>query len=331
LVRIQEDTETSQTRRQFLVGVGELAAASLVAGRALGRMFEPTLSGSINPHLAMNPAPAQIRFAYAAITWGGNDVQAIKDISEVGFRGIQLRTSVLRDFGDKPKALRALLAAHRLQMVAFSSGGVGIAPGSRTDEIARHIKNATFVRDAGGLYLQLTDSARPKGQPPVPEDYKLLGSVLTEIGKRSIDLGIPVAYHNHMNSLGEAPQEVDWIMDATDPKYVKLELDIAHYVQGGGDPVTAVQKYRGRHLFLHIKDVQSPLPESPANDPRSYRFVELGRGKVDLSGVFAALKAIEFRGWCVVEFDSVYDKARTPKESALISKAYIEQRLKLKI
>src|SRR4029077_12122407 len=82
------------------------------------------------------------------------------------------------------------------------------------------------------------------------------GRVLTEIGKRTADLGIALGYHNHMGTIGERPDELDWILDAADPGVVKLELDIAHYQQGGGDPVKAVRKYADRLLFLHIKDVQ---------------------------------------------------------------------------
>jgi inosose dehydratase len=317
-----------------MFSLGTAAAASVLPARSLASALEPPLYPPTDLSyfgVPISPAPAEIRFGYAAITWGGDDVQAIKDVASSGFRGIQLRTSVLTAFGEKPKALRDLLAEHHIQMTAFSSGGVRIAPGTEADEIAKHIRHATFVRDVGGLYLQVTDSARDKDRKPAPDDYKKLGRLMTEIGKRSIDLGIPLAYHNHMNSLGEAPEEVDWIMDAADPRYVKMELDVAHYLQGGGDPVKAVHKYRGRHLFLHIKDVESPLAGATGDPKRSYRFVELGRGKVDLPAVFDALKAIKFRGWCVVELDAVPDKARTPKESALISKAYIENKLKLKV
>jgi len=59
-----------------------------------------------------------------------------------------------------------------------------------------------------------------------------------------------------MGSLSERPEELDQIMSASDPRYVKLELDIAHYLQGGGDPVKAIEKYSDRLLFLHIKDVE---------------------------------------------------------------------------
>ena len=40
----------------------------------------------------MTRAPADIRFGYAAITWGGDDLKAIDEIAGIGFRGIQLRS-----------------------------------------------------------------------------------------------------------------------------------------------------------------------------------------------------------------------------------------------
>ena len=131
-----------------------------------------------------------------------------------------------------------------------------------------------------------------------------------------------------MDSLGESPDEVDAIMNESDPRYVKLLLDVAHYAQGGGDPAKAIRKYRDRLLFLHIKDVESLGPEQSS---KSYRFVELGRGRVDLPAVFSALKEIKFRGWAIVELDEVPDKSRTPKESAIISKKYLEEKLAMEI
>jgi len=320
------------SRRRFVAGLGALAALSATGADTFGqsRLYPPAdLSYFKRP---ITPGPPQINLGYAAITWGGKDVQAIKEIAEVGFRGIQLRSNLMQEYGDKPKALRDLLAEHKLTFTAFSSGGVRTAPGTERDEIAKHVRHATFVRDAGGLYLQVTDSARPKDRKPSAEDFRALGRVLTETGKRSTDLGVPVGYHNHMNSLGESPEEVDRIMEAADPHFVKLLLDVAHYHQGGGDSAKAIRQYRDRLLFLHIKDVESPVPGATGDAAaRSYRFVELGRGRVDLPAIFGALKEINFRGWAVVELDSVPDQTRTPKESALISKKYLEEKLGMKI
>src|SRR5262245_1640092 len=166
----------------------------------------------------------EIRFGYAAITWQGQDRQAIEDVAAVGFKGIQLRTSALPEFGDKPAALKELLAKHRLTMVAFSSGNVRIEPEFEAEDLAMHVKHARFVRDVGGLYLQLTDT-RPK-RALVAADYQRLGRLMTEIGKRTADIGIPVAYHNHMNNIGERPEEVEWVLEATDPAYERVTVAV---------------------------------------------------------------------------------------------------------
>jgi inosose dehydratase len=316
------------TRRSFIAGLGVLAASSSLPSHTVFAGLEP---GSLYPSLPGMPTASDgsaMRFGYAAITWGGNDVQAIKDISEVGFRGIQLRSPIIKDFGDRPKALQELLKQYHLEMVALSSGDVRIDTGTQADQLALHTRNAEFVRDVGGRYLQVTASPRPKDRKPTAEEYKKQAQLITEIGKRASDIGVPVGLHNHMNGLAEAPDEVDRILNEADPRYVKLELDIAHYQQGGGDPVKAIKQYRERILFLHLKDVVS-VPAGEGGRP--YKWVELGHGKVDVRAVIAALKEISFTGWAVVELDAVPDKARTPKDCALINKKYLEETLGIKV
>jgi inosose dehydratase len=137
-----------------------------------------------------------------------------------------------------------------------------------------------------------------------------------------------LGYHNHMGALGEGPEAIDAVMQAVDPRYARLELDVAHYFQGGGEPVKAIRKYHDRLLFLHMKDVEQLAAKA---DAKSYRFVELGRGKVDIPGIFAALREVKYRGWVVVELDDVTEKARTPKDSAAINKKYLEEKIKIAI
>jgi inosose dehydratase len=323
-----------RSRRRFIAGLGSATGAAFLPIGTLGALSSPlplyppaNLSYFDKPITA---APGEIRFGYAAITWEENDLQAIKDISETGFRGIQLRSNILPEFGKKPKAIAEILAQHNLQFVALSGGGPKGRDYNEKKAIETQVRNATFLRDAGGLYLQMTDSARPKRRPPTTNDFRKLGRVLTEVGKRTVDLGIPMAYHNHMRSVGESPAEVDALMEATDERYVKLLLDVAHYTQGGGDPAQAIRQYRDRILFLHIKDVESTRGESKSG-AQSFRFVELGRGRVDLSSVFHALSEIQFRGWAVVELDNVPDKSRSPRDCAVINKKYIEEKIGLKV
>jgi inosose dehydratase len=296
------------TRRSVLAGIGAAAVVAAVPGFAA-------------------PYGRNIRFGYTAMTWGNEERQAIDDIAALGFPGIQFRANAVTDF--KPAELKDLLSQHKLTFVALSSGDVSLdAP--EAEQIAKHVSNAQFVKDAGGLYLQVLDVLKSYPRTATPEDCKRLGKLLTELGKRTADIGIPLGYHNHLNTLSQMPANLDLILENADPKFVKLELDTAHIVAGGGDPAKAIEKYHDRLLFLHLKDVV----DIPADTPKAkypFQFVELGRGRVDLPAVFAALDKVGFKGWAVVELDRVPDSSRTPKQCAQISRDYLEQKIGLKL
>jgi inosose dehydratase len=296
--------QAKRSRREFLAGVGAVAATA-----AFGR------------------GPAGIRFGYAAMTWGKEERQAADDISAAGYEGIQFRIEATTEF--KPNELRTLLQQHKLTFVALSSGDVVIDPGMQAEVLAKHTANAKFVRDAGGLYLQILDQLKTYPRKVTPDECRQLGKLLTELGKRTADLGIPLVYHNHMNTISEHPSNLELVMEASDPKYVKLLLDTAHLVAGGGDPAAAVIRYHDRMLLVHLKDVVDiPLDTPGARYP--FKFVELGRGKVDLPAVFAALEKVKYRGWAVVELDRVPDNSTTPKQAALTSRKYLEEKIGVK-
>lgn len=294
-------------RRDFLAGTLTATTAAVLGPRSLA-------------WAAGLPAAARIQFGYAAITWGGNDAQAIDEVATLGFRGIQLRASAVATWGSRPAELKALLAERRLSLVALSSGVVQLDPAAEAENMALHLRHAQFLRDAGGTFLQVVDQ-RPPGRAPEAADFRRMGGLLAELGRRTTDLGIRLSYHNHMGNLGQAPEEVARVLEAADPRHVQLQLDVAHWRQAGGDPVQAIHDYAGRMTFLHIKDLESPIP---GREPGTYRFVELGRGKVDVRAVFAALEATNYEGWAVVELDRVPDPAGTPMESGLVAKRFIE-------
>ena len=274
-------------------------------------------------------AAASITFGYAAITWGNDYLTAISEIAAAGYRGVQLRAGdgLLDRFGDKPAALRDLLAEKRLAFPVFSSGNLSIDPAREKEMFDLHTGHAKFVRAAGGLFLQVIDE-RPKGRAVTADDYKRTGRLMTELGKRVHDAGVTLVYHHHMNSTGEKPHEVEAVLDAADRQHARLLFDTAHYQQGGGDPAAAIRRYRDWIAVLHLKDVRDkPGGSGGSGGSASYEFVELGRGRVDLKAVFAALNEINFNGWGVVELDRVPDPGRTPRESAEINRRYLVETL----
>ena len=269
-------------------------------------------------------AAASMQYGYAAITWGKDYMAAIDEIAAVGFAGIQLRTGdgLLDRFGGKPEALRELLARKRLAFPAFSSGNLSIDPAREREMIDLHVEHARFLHAAGGLYLQVIDE-RPKGRPVVADDYRRLGQLLTTLSRRVRDAGVTLVYHHHMNSTGEPPAAIEAIVAASDPASVGLLFDIAHYQQGGGDPVAGIHKFAKRIRAVHLKDVR-PIDTAPG-----YQWVELGRGRVDVKGCVAALRAANYDGWAIVELDKVVDPDGSPKASAIANREYVVKQLGL--
>ena len=269
----------------------------------------------------------KIHFGYAAITWGKEQRQAADDIAAAGFSGVQFRVDATTEF--KPAELRDLLSQRKLTFVAMSSGELSIDPALEAEHLAKHAANAKFLHEAGGKYLQILDQLKPYPRSVSSQDCVRLGKLLTELGKRTHDLGVPMVYHNHMNTISESPVNLDIVMENSDPKYVKLLLDTAHTLAGGADPAKTIEKYHERIVFLHLKDVVDiPLDTEGAKYP--FKFVELGQGKVNLPAVFSALEKVKFAGWAVVELDRVPDKLKTPLQCAKMSHAYLEKQIGVK-
>ena len=144
--------------------------------------------------------------------------------------------------------------------------------------------------------LQVIDE-KPRNRPVTEDDYHHLADLMNSLGERTRAIGVPLVYHHHMNSTGEPPAAIEAIMAESAATSVGLLFDIAHYQQGGGDPVKAIRRYGKAIKVVHLKDVR-PIEAAPG-----YQWVELGRGRVDVKGCVTALKDIGFDGWAIIELD----------------------------
>ncbi len=293
-------------RRDFLLKGALGLSAIQLADSAWASILNPT-------------GKAKIKWGCAAITWNGQDEQAIKEIGSLGFKGIQLRGNTFEKYKTKTSELKDLLDKAGIKMPILSGGGGNPGTAEQNKKaLERWDAMAAFAAKMGADFLQITTAGRG-GRTSIPmaelEAYgKFLNEAATIVNEKH---GVQVLYHNHMDQLGEKPEEVDAILNYTDTKKVKLLLDIAHYTQGGGNPAEAIIKYKDRLSLLHIKDLKQT--------DKSYQFVELGNGAIDLKAVFNALNEVKFKGWCMVELDSVPDKTKTPLQCSEVSKNWLIQ------
>ena len=172
-----------------------------------------------------------------------------------------------------------------------------------------HLSHAAFVRDAGGQILQVIDE-KPKDRPVDRDDYTALAAMLNRLGERTEGdrraARLSPSHEQHGRSAGRDRGDHGGQRGSA----VGLLFDIAHYQQGGGDPVTAIRRYGKAIKVVHLKDVR-PIDAAPG-----YQWVELGRGRVDVKGCVAALKDVGFDGWAIVELDRVVDPGGSPQSAS---------------
>lgn len=268
---------------------------------------------------------------YATISWPKSELDhAVKTISQLGFKGVQLLGWVREAFaGDKAKQLRDHLSALRLQPVALSCSGLKLDPGNLADVSVEFRAYASFFKRMGGKYLQITDGGRPRASYS-SHQIRALGKAVTDLGKMAQDEGLEMGYHPHIGTLGETREGLGRVFDATDPRHVKLIADVGHLALGGADPAEVIRAYHAQLIFCHFKDVRKDAAVLFKNDPDAgrrakYHFSEVGTGVVDFPAVVRAFGDTHFRGWVIVELDGNEQRPGGPDESARINKSAIEK------
>jgi inosose dehydratase len=103
----------------------------------------------------------------------------------------------------------------------------------------------------------------------------------------------------------------------------------------GIDPVELARTLGHRIVELHLKDVApehrgGAKKREEQHEPMTRPFFfPLGSGGVDFPALKAHLDSIQWRGWLTVELDS--SPQRPPRESARISRSYLEKELGLNV
>jgi len=108
--------------------------------------------------------------------------------------------------------------------------------------------------------------------------------------------GISFVIHPHLGTKIENIQDVSRYLK----KYPKLMFcpDIANLTAAGSNPVKAIEMFKDRLSFVHLKDWDQTIG-----------FCELGEGSVDIQSVFRMLEKINYSGWLVIETTKPSSKA----------------------
>ena len=143
------------------------------------------------------------------------------------------------------------------------------------------------------------------------------------------ETGLRTVFHHHCAGYVETPDEIDALMQRTDPSLVGLCLDSGHATYGGGSPIELLSRHRARTWHVHFKDCEPHIAERARRDRLDYQdalrqglFCELGRGSVDFPALLRDLQSANYDGWIVVEQD-VLPAMGSPLESATRNRGYL--------
>ncbi len=271
----------------------------------------------------------QPKIGYTTVTWavaGGSDwlEQGMRDISDLGFRAFETFSHTAMEYDDPPGRFRSLLDELKLHVACLDKiRALYQDPTQTEDIIADHEKATRFLIDHGGEILMTVPIGVAETEPRwTLTDFKVAASTLNEIGKRTLDMGATMAMHPHWGTYVQSPQEIDQIMELTDPRYVFFAPDSGQIAKGDGDPVDTARKYADRIAHVHLKDVATNWPElrnmgAALAMPAGY--APLGLGTVDLKGFIGVLADVNYEGWILGELDQSDD----PKGSAEIGRQYL--------
>src|SRR5205809_133063 len=103
----------------------------------------------------------------------------------------------------------------------------------------------------------------PHGEEGFTRDDTLKAAeAFNRFGKAAQDAGLHFGYHCHGYEFVPSTEGTlfDTLAGATDPARVMFQVDVFHALFGGADPAHLIERYKGRVVSLHLKDLKQGFP-----------------------------------------------------------------------
>ncbi|RPI26091.1 MAG: sugar phosphate isomerase/epimerase [Acidobacteria bacterium] len=221
-------------------------------------------------------------------------------VAQIGYREVEFAGY----FGRTPQQVKAILKKNGLKT---PSAHIGLDLFEK--DLPKTIETAKIL---GQKYLICPSLPEPRRK--TIDDWKKLAELFNRLGTESKKSGLDFAYHNHAFEFqpldGQLPYDV--LLQNTDRKLVKMEMDLYWVVRADQDPVKYFQKYPGRFALVHVKDMDTTPQRG---------FAEVGRGNMDFKKIFSASKQAGIKHY-IVEQDST---PGNPFDSIKISLDYLSK------
>lgn len=287
----------------------------------------------------------KIKLGIAPIAWTNDDMpelggentfeQCVSEMALAGFSGCEVGCKYPSDAAVLKKALE--LRGIRICNRWFSSFLIS-KPYAETE--AEFIKALAFLKEMGAKVIGLSEQSYSTQGQNVPifenrhsmtaPEWDALCSGLNKLGKIAKDMGMKLTFHHHMGTVVQTADEIDRMMENTDPDLFYLLYDSGHLAYCGEDYPAVLKRYAKRIAHVHLKDVRAEVVKKVKENKMSFldgvragAFTVPGDGVIDFTPIFQVLADSGYEGWMVVEAEQDPAKAN-PFEYALKARKYIK-------
>ncbi|MBQ9495656.1 MAG: myo-inosose-2 dehydratase [Treponema sp.] len=289
----------------------------------------------------------KIKLAIAPIAWTNDDMpdlgkentfeQCISEMALAGFSGSEIGNKYPKDGAVLKKALdmRGLCICN----CWFSTFLIS----KRFEETADAFdKQTDFLKSLGADVIGVSEqsySIQGKAQPVFEgkyvmndKEWDLLCAGLNKLGEIAHNKGMKLTFHHHMGTVVQDENEIDRMMQNTDPDLMFLLFDSGHLSYCGIDPQKIIERYSKRIGHIHLKDIRAnilaqvrPRKLSFLDAVREGVFTVPGDGSINFDPIFKCIETSGYEGWLVVEAEQ--DPARAnPFEYAKKARAFIREK-----
>lgn len=188
-------------------------------------------------------------------------VGTLKQLAKIGYKELESARSDKGNFyGLKPKEIKKI--ANDLGMTV-RSGHVHIDKDWK--------RSVDMAAEAGQSYL-VCSSLPSEGQ--TVSNYERCADLFSKAAEDCQKAKLVFGYHNHDYEFEKKNGKVlyDILIEKSDPKLVKMEMDLGWAILTGNDPLKYFAKYPGRFPLWHLKDMDAKKKES----------TEFGKGQIDI-------------------------------------------------
>ena len=293
--------------------------------------------------------PKKIKLGIAPIGWTNDDMpelgsentfqQTISEMALAGFTGCEIGSKYPQD----KEELKWHLDLRGMTICNAWFSSMLTAPNVPYEETIQnfraHAEKLYFlgarvigVSEQGNSIQGRLDLPILKNKPVYSaEQWATVIKGFNEMGQIAKDMGMAFTCHHHMGTGVQTVEEIDYLMENTDPNLVFLLFDTGHCTFAGIDYVPVLQKHIGRIKHVHLKDLRlNVYEEVKAKDMcfldavRAGVFTVPGDGDVDFRPLVKVLEESGYEGWVVVEAEQDPADAN-PLEYAKKARKYIAE------